>query len=233
MPKDSNLLPPHTQELLRAARSGRLYDAPLPVEDEEVESETVLPDKADKKNEDDGASKKFSIKTWKQVPKNVEATTTSYLASRRKGTVTIASKTVPDRVGGPTVTRATVKRIDAAGNPYTEEVTLAEGQHVDGEIISTRVESAAQINNNAAPAINPAVRRRPPPPKRKSKAGPGRGKKKVKLAPPGAEQPVGAAPVDGAVPKPEGENVCFPSICSWLLSNMRSGHQKGRRIPSG
>lgn len=208
MPKDANLLPSHTQELLRAARSGRLYNSPLPVEDEEVDSETVLPDKADKKDANDDAAKKFSVKTWKQIPRNVEATTTSFLAPRRKGTVTIASKTVPDRVGGPTVTRATVKRLDAAGNSYTEEVTLSEGQRVDGEIISTRVETAATANGSAAPAaLNPNARRRPPPPKRKSKAGPGRGKKKVKIAPTGAEQPAGAAPVDGVAPKPEGENV--------------------------
>lgn len=210
MPKDSNLLPTHTQELLRAARSGRLYDIPAPPEDEEVDSETVLPDKAEKKNESDDAAKKFSIKTWKQIPRNVEAPTTSYLASRRKGTVTIASKTVPDRLGGPTVTRATVKRLDAAGNSYTEEITLAEGQRVDGEIISTRVESVAAINGSAGANVTPVVRARPKPPKRKPKGGPGRGKKKVKMAAPGAEQPVGAAPADGAEPKPEGENVSFP-----------------------
>jgi hypothetical protein len=233
MPKDSNLLPPHTQELLRAARSGRLYNTPLPAEDEEVDSATVLPDKADKKDNNDEASKKFSIKTWKQVPKNVEASTTSYLASRRKGTVTIASKTVPDRVGGPTVTRATVKRSDAAGNSYTEEVTLAEGQHVDGEIISTRVETATSAVTNPAPAApNPPVRRRPPPPKRKSKGGPGRGRKRFKHSSLGAERPVGPAPADGSVPKPEDESVRFTAIFYTSCTNMSEVCQKGGRISS-
>ncbi|KAM5382815.1 hypothetical protein ACJZ2D_002206 [Fusarium nematophilum] len=41
-----------------------------------------------------------------------------------------------------TVTRATVRRIDAAGNFYMEEVTLADGQQIQGEIISTRIEVA-------------------------------------------------------------------------------------------
>ncbi|KAL6865523.1 hypothetical protein ACO1O0_001617 [Amphichorda felina] len=206
MPKDSNLLPPHTQELLRAARSGRLYKRPAPVEEEEADPEAALPEKAEKK-EEDSSRKGFAIKMWKQIPRNIEASAPSHLAKRRKGTVTIASKTVEDKVVGPTVTRATVKRTDAAGNPYTEEVTLAEGQHVDGEIISTRVEPAA-ANGQALPPPPPPPRRRPPPPKRKAKAGPGRGKKKIKLPLPGTEHPAGAAPgPDGVVaPKAEGED---------------------------
>ena len=205
MPKDSNLLPPHTQELLRAARSGRLYKRPAPTEEEEVDPEATLPEKAEKK-EEDSSRKGFSIKMWKQIPRNVEASNPSHLAKRRKGTVTIASKTVEDKIVGPTVTRATVKRIDAAGNPYTEEVTLADGQQVQGEIISTRVESAPG-NAEALAAPPPPPRRRPPPPKRKAKAGPGRGKKKIKIPLPGMDQPTGAAPgPDGVVaPKPEGD----------------------------
>ena len=39
MPKDSNLLPPHSQELLRAARSGRLYKRPAPVENEDDDAD--------------------------------------------------------------------------------------------------------------------------------------------------------------------------------------------------
>lgn len=197
MPKDSNLLPPHTQELLRAARSGRLYKRPAPIEEEEVDPDAPLPDKVEKK-EDGSSPKGFSVKLWKQIPRNVEASTVSHLAKRRKGIITIASKTVEDKVTGPTVTRATVKRIDAAGNPYTEEVTLGEGQQVDGEIISTRVEPVA-ANAEALAAPPPPPRRRPPPPKRKAKAGPGRGKKKIKIPLPGTEQPAGAAPgADGA-----------------------------------
>src|SRR5688500_18305734 len=42
MPKDSNLLAPHSQELLRAARSGRLYKRPAPEEDTEADADAVL-----------------------------------------------------------------------------------------------------------------------------------------------------------------------------------------------
>ncbi|CAM1506088.1 Fc.00g057290.m01.CDS01 [Cosmosporella sp. VM-42] len=208
MPKDSHLIPPHSQELLLAARSGRLYKRPAPIEEEEADPEAILPEKPEKK-EEDSIAKGFSVKVWKQLPRNVEAQTVSHLAKRRKNTITIASKTVEDSVKGPTVTRATVRKIDAAGNPYTEEVTLGEGQQVQGQIIATRIEAVATgfVADPVAPTP-PPQRRRPPPPKRKSKAGPGRGKKKVKLPLPGTETPADpAAPSNGAAPaasvKPE------------------------------
>ncbi|KAH7316770.1 hypothetical protein B0I35DRAFT_512651 [Stachybotrys elegans] len=206
MPKDAHLLAPHSQELLRAARSGRLYKRPPPVEEEEVDAEVVLPDKPEKKEEDTSA-KGFSVKLWKQTPRNVEAAGLSHLAKRRKGTVTIASKTVVDKVPGPTVTKATVKRLDAAGNPYTEDVTLVEGQQVDGEIISTRVEVAPAARPSAVAPVPPPPRRRPPPPKRKPRAGPGRGKKKLRGIIPGPATGVAITPGGTApAPLPQGEN---------------------------
>ena len=212
MPKDSHLLPPHSQELLRAARSGRLYKRPAPAEEEDADAETTAAPEKPEKKEEDTQAQGFSVKLWKQIPRNVEASTTSHLAKRRKGTVTIASKTVDDKVVGPTVTRATVRRVDAAGNPYTEEVTLGDGEQVVGEIISTRVEVTAATNGDVLASAPPPQRRRPPPPKRKAKAGPGRGKKKVKIPLPGEGQAVagpapmgdGSAAVKSAV---QGENV--------------------------
>ncbi|KAJ8128126.1 hypothetical protein O1611_g5510 [Lasiodiplodia mahajangana] len=97
-------------------------------------------------------------------------------AGRSKGTVTLSSDLPAGAAPGPTITKATVRRIDAAGNPYTQEVTLNEGQAVDGEIISTTVVAAPAPTINAEVSATP-VRRRPPPPKRKPK-GPGRGRKK-------------------------------------------------------
>ncbi|KAH6604350.1 apopolysialoglyco [Trichoderma cornu-damae] len=226
MPKDATLLPQHTQELLRAARSGRLYKRPHPAEDEEADGETTIQEKLEKKDEDAGAQG-YQVRVWKQLPKNVEAPDISHLAKRRKNTVTVASRTVEERVQGPTVTRATVRRMDAAGNPYTEEVTLSEGQRVDGEVISTRVEAISSAQPDAFQiAPHQAGRRRPPPPKRKAKAGPGRGKKKTRqslsaghhmtrAAPTGArvaavvkiESKHGAVPVPnvGEIPNPDSE----------------------------
>ncbi|KAJ4263582.1 hypothetical protein NW762_006402 [Fusarium torreyae] len=195
MPKDSNLLPTHSQELLAAARSGRLYKRPAPAEEEEADADAA-PEKPEKKEEDTSA-KGFSVKVWKQLPRNVDTPATSHLAKRQKNTVTIASRTVEEKVQGPTVTKATVRRIDAAGNPYTEEVTLSDGQQVRGEIVSTRIE-AAPVPGAEPTATTPVPnRRRPPPPKRKAKAGPGRGKKKNKNPPPEAGAPGPAAAPTG------------------------------------
>ncbi|CAI6093867.1 unnamed protein product [Clonostachys chloroleuca] len=205
MPKDATLLPLHTQELLRAARSGRLYKRPPPPEEEDAEAEAA-PEKQEKKEEETVATG-FSVKLWKQLPRSSEDTGLSHLAKRRKGTITIASKTVLEKAVGPTVTRATVRRIDAAGNPYTEDVTLADGQQVQGEIISTRVEAAPigqpETFQHAPPP--PPARKRAPPPKRK-RAGPGRGKKKAKIPLPGAVQPAGVlTDANGlSAPKPNG-----------------------------
>ncbi|KAH8170033.1 apopolysialoglycoprotein [Sarocladium implicatum] len=206
MPKDIDLLPSHSQALLRAARSGMLYKRPAAPEDEEPEPDAILPEKQEKK-EEETEDKGYTIKLWKQIPRNVEANDIGRLAKRRKGTVTISSKTIENKVQGPTVTRATVRRVDAAGNPYTEEVTLTEGQTVQGEIISTRVEPAAATAPELMPHVPPPNRRRPPPPKRKPKAGPGRGKKKQKIPLPGTEAAAaaGTAP-DGTASTIPGEN---------------------------
>ncbi|KAI5867732.1 hypothetical protein GGS23DRAFT_593019 [Durotheca rogersii] len=197
MPKDSHLLPTHTQELLRAARSGRLYKRPLPTEEEEVDADAAIPEKPEKK-EEDPSTKGFQVRVWKQIARNAEGPGVSHLAKRRKGIVTLSSDLPAGASSGPTVMRATVRRIDAAGNPYTQEVTLNEGQHVEGEIISTTVVPAPEP---AMPVeASPSARRRPPPPKRKPK-GPGRGRKK-KLPLPATTRH--GAPSSGAGAAPEG-----------------------------
>ncbi len=236
MPKDFQLLPPHSQDLLRAARSGRLYKRPLPVEEEEhPEGEaaiaaaiaagapvglahrnntapahigpTVAEKAAEKKEEPivDG----YKIKVWKQVPRNTEGATVSHLAKRHKGTIQLPSKTSLSQTSGPTVTRATVRRIDAAGNPYEQTITLAEGQRVDGEIISTSVVPVPSAGGKCLSQQPTPQRRKPPPPRRKAK-GSGRGRKKnMKLMPPSGSRPAqnGTATVDESKPGPVAEQV--------------------------
>ncbi|KAI1212834.1 uncharacterized protein F4807DRAFT_414762 [Annulohypoxylon truncatum] len=197
MPKDSHLLPTHTQELLRAARSGRLYKRPPPAEEEEVDPDAALAEKTDKK-EEDPSTKGYQVKVWKQVARNAEGSTISHLAKRRKGLITLSSSLPAGPSSGPTIMKATVRRIDAAGNPYTQEITLDEGQPVDGEIISTTVVPApnAAASADASVAATP-VRRRPPPPKRKPK-GPGRGRKKKLPLPASIQSEATVAGVDSA-----------------------------------
>lgn len=190
MPKDYQLLPTHSQELLRAARSGRLYKRPAPPEEEEGDADGNMGEKTEKK--DDVTKDGYAVKVWKQVPRNTEGPTISHLAKRHKWTVQLPSKAVLSQMTGPTVTRATVRRLDAAGNPYEQTITLADGQHVDGEIISTSVMPAPAAGNDASQQLTPA-RRKPPPPRRKAKGGPGRGKKK-KLMPAGITRPAPEVP---------------------------------------
>ena len=205
MPKDYQLLPTHSQELLRAARSGRLYKRPAPPEEDEGEVDGVTGEKQEKR--DDALKDGYAVKVWKQVPRNAEGPTISHLAKRRKGTILLPSIAALSQMNGPTVTRATVRRLDAAGNPYEQTITLTDGQRVDGEIISTSVVLAPQAANGGDPTSQQAtpVRRKPPPPRRKAKGGPGRGKKK-KLIPAGITRAAPEAPAgegEGAV-KPDG-----------------------------
>ncbi|KAH6686731.1 hypothetical protein F5X68DRAFT_276040 [Plectosphaerella plurivora] len=205
MPRDTGLLASHSQELLRAARSGRLYKRPSPAEEDEAEVDADKPDK----KEDETATKGFQVKVWKQMTRNTDEAPISHLAKRRKGVVTIASKTVVAQPSGATVTRATVRRTDAAGNPYTQEITLQEGLAVDGEIIATTVVPLAAVNEQPQPT--PPRNRRPPPPKKNKKlGGPGRGRKKKMVPPPapvpGQEGAVAGAPVAPKTEAVEGEN---------------------------
>lgn len=183
MPKDSHLLPQHSQDLLRAARSGRLYVRRRPVEEEEVDVEAALGDKPEKK-EEDPKEKGFLVKTWKLVPKHQEGPEIEFLAKRRKGlTGTVVKAAVAT---GPTITNARVRRTDAAGNTYVEDVVVAQGQALEGELISQTVIADPSTGKPAVdgiPTQPTPPRRRPPPPKRKAK-GPGRGRKrKLPLAP--------------------------------------------------
>ncbi|KAK0111426.1 hypothetical protein ONS95_001786 [Cadophora gregata] len=191
MPKDSHLLPQHSQDLLRAARSGKIYKRPAPADEEEADPETVIGDKPEKKDED-LKEKGFTAKSWKQVPRHLEGADVVYLAKRRKGLVTASSKPLPV----PTVTKATVKRIDAAGNEYVQDIVVPQGQVVEGEVLSQ-----TQIPDPNAPVGLAPVQATPPRPRPKSKKkakGPGRGRKKKPVAPTSAPQvplAVGAAPL--------------------------------------
>jgi hypothetical protein len=210
MPKDSHLLPQHSQDLLRAARSGKIYaKRPAPVEEEEVDPDVILGDKPDKK-EDDTKIQGYTVKTWKQIPRHLEGPDIEYLAKRRKHLKTVNSKPT----AGPTLTKATVKRTDATGTEYLQDVVVAPGQHIEGEVVSQTTIS----DPNAQPVDPYAVAPTPPKKKgpviRKKAKGPGRGRKKKQVAP--TSVPV-TAPVPGAPPITEGAvgdavpEVGFPS----------------------
>jgi hypothetical protein len=195
MPKDAHLMPQHSQDLLRAARSGRIYQKRMLVEEEDIEADALLAEKAEKKEE--AKEEGFVVRTWKLVPKHLEGPEIEYLAKRRKGLRGTPVK------GVATLTKMTLRRTDEAGNTYVEDVVVPEGHVVEGEVIATTViiDPAAAGAPVAGVAPPQPVKRRPPPPKRRAK-GPGRGRrKKLPLPPRSAPATVGAAQVDGQAPE--------------------------------
>lgn len=196
MPKDSHLLPQHSQDLLRAARSGKIYKRPAPVEEEEADVEAVLGDKPEKKD-DDPKDRGYTVKAWKPVPRHLEGPAVEYLAKRRKGLTTVTAKTVST---GPVLTKATVKRIDAAGNEYVQDVVVPQGQQVEGEVISQTTIPDPSTNPVGEGLLPSTPQKRKGPPKRKPK-GPGRGRKKKQMPPTSAPQ---LPQVDGIAQSVEG-----------------------------
>lgn len=232
MPKDSDLMPQHSRDLLRAARSGRLYQK-RPLMEEDQEDDTLVADKTEKKEaepKDDG----FTVRTWKLVPKHLEGSEFEYLAKRRKG---MRGTAIPGAaVPGPTMTKMTVRKTDDQGNSFIEHVVVPEGQTVEGEVIAQTVVT----DTVAIPGVAEPLKRRPPPPKRKSK-GPGRGRKKKAMltAPTSAPTDAGAAPVNGQavpVPKVEGavndDGVKKETTATPLADNEDTEMGDGSQIPS-
>ncbi|KAI9050517.1 hypothetical protein LZ554_005679 [Drepanopeziza brunnea f. sp. 'monogermtubi'] len=201
MPKDSHLLPQHSQDLLRAARAGKIYKRPAPADEEEADPEAIVGEKSDKKD-DDILEKGFTVKSWKLTPRHLEGPDVSYLAKRRPG---LGKASLKSSVPVATVIKATVKRIDAAGNEYVQDVVVPQGQTVEGEVLSqTQIpDPNAPVDMTAAHATPP---KRRPATKRKAK-GPGRGRKKKPAAP--TSVPL-ATPIDGPVPNTSTEGTVAP-----------------------
>ena len=128
MPRDSHMLPEVSQQLLRAARAGRLYKAPTPPhEDGEKEN-------AGEDDEAKQASRGFTARKWTQVPRHLEEPEMEYLAKRRKGLPSTRSSLQGASTQASAVRKTMVKRYDTEGNAHIYEVLAPEGQKVEGEI---------------------------------------------------------------------------------------------------
>ncbi len=197
MPRDSHLLPPHSQAILRAARSGNIFRPPSqPLEDEK---EGLLGEDEEGGEGDGGGTERgFVAKKWTVVPRHLEGPEPEFLAKRRKG--------LPSTYMGPLglgsmgqMRKVKVRKTDADGQTFVWEVLAPEGQVVEGEIFEdvemtetpapgTVVEGVGVVNAEGVVVAGDMMmqptppRRRPPPPRRKPK-GPGRGRrKKVQFA---------------------------------------------------
>lgn len=212
MPKDAHLLCQMSQALLQAARAGRV-NRPSPSGEEEVKA---VGGGDDEEGGGAGAGKdegerSFTAMRWQLVPRHLEGPEVEYLAKRRK--------VVRSRNGGlPTgvvMKRVTIRRVDLEGNSLVEDILVADGQPIDGEILAevvvtetpgTMVDGVGVVNADgmvvSGDGMQPTPpRRRPPPPKRKPK-GPGRGRKKKVQFASGRDGTEGIVAVDDGVIQP-------------------------------
>ena len=220
MPKDAHLLCPMSQALLQAARTGRARPTNDP--DGATAAATTAATSGEKSDgskktdvSDDTGGRGFTVVRWQLVPRHLEGPEVEYLSTRRVGrlsssirhgindntsstAIATASKqpsTMTATSTGPIMKRVTIKRRDLEGNDVIEEVLMAEGQSIDGEILAEVIISSSETQQMTGGIVDsvmvdgmpelgqaPPSRRRPPPPKRKAK-GPGRGRrKKVQFA---------------------------------------------------
>ncbi|KAF2819972.1 hypothetical protein CC86DRAFT_374687 [Ophiobolus disseminans] len=205
MPRDSHMLPDHSQQLLRAARSGRVYKPPAPPEDDN--------EMKDEEEESKEVQIGFTIKKYAKVARHLEATEPEYLAKRRKG---LPSQYAVNGIAQPALRETKVKKLDAEGNATVYKVLVPEGQAVEGEVQpsdaaievvpataapGTIVEGVGIVNAQGVVVASEILqqtppRRRAPPPKRK-RGGPGRGRRRVGFVDGAARQGI-PAPAVGA-----------------------------------
>ncbi|KAI7090599.1 hypothetical protein KC356_g1388 [Hortaea werneckii] len=208
MPRDSSLLQPWTQQLLRLARSGKVVTSKrkassdaFEIDEERVEAEEAAAEEANPTLEDRG----YVAKKWKPVPESMlepDSKHFEFLAKRRKG---LPSMYGPEMSAAPVVpmrkTKVRRTTISVEGGEQVTvvyEVMVPEGQAVEGEVTDPTelvelqaisavpgavVEGLGIANDEGvivAEHLKPSVQapRRNRPPPKK-KGGPGRGKKRV------------------------------------------------------
>ncbi|MCJ1296362.1 hypothetical protein MMC34_007928 [Xylographa carneopallida] len=187
MPRGSELYPPMSQALLRAARVGQVNRTkPTPPEDDKEPGE-------DDDAEGDIDTGYIAFK-WSQVPKELEEPEMEFLAKRRKGLSSVHGTNIGTQGSVIQMRKVKVRRVNAEGSSYVWDVLVPKGTVVEGEIVEsdevateapapgTVIDGVGIANAEGVviagdPVIPIPPRRRPPPPKRKAK-GPGRGRKK-------------------------------------------------------
>jgi hypothetical protein len=207
MPRDSHMLPEYSQQILRAARAGRIYRPPAPPEDDN--------EMKDEEEEVKEVQTGFTVKKYVKVARHLEVPEPEYLAKRRKG---LPSQHAMNGVAAPVLRETKVKKFDAEGNALVYEVQPTDAALEVSPATAapgTIVEGVGIVNAEGVVVANELLlqtppRRRPPPPKKK-RGGPGR-KKRVIFAEGAAEHGTPSSTAGGdllAVPgvKQEGGSV--------------------------
>ena len=223
MPRDSHLLSPMSQDLLRAARMPQAKKPTTPLLEDDKEP-------GEDEDADGDIDTGFVAKRWAVLPKELEGPEPEFLAKRRKGLPSVHSGSLGSIGNTGQMRKTKIRKIDTEGNNSVWEVLVPEGQTVEGEVVEeetsptqvpapgTVVEGVGVVNaegvviagDQGVPAIN---KRRPPPPKRKAK-GPGSGRKK-KVAFVGA---------DGAPPAVRPNGNLDGILKTEGADSMRAGH---------
>ncbi|KAF2275059.1 uncharacterized protein EI97DRAFT_86742 [Westerdykella ornata] len=208
MPRDSHLLPLHSQQILRIARMPRAVK-PQVLQEEDGEN---MEEEQEPKEVQHG----FTVKKYVKVPRHLEEPEPEYLAKRRKG---LPSHYVAD--GGPVVApprrETKVKKVDQEGKVSVFKALVPEGQTIEGEILpedtalaeappaaaepGTVVEGIGVVNAEGVVVVNELALQTPPrpkmaPPKKKKTKPKGRPKKKVVFAEGAPEQETPASSSD-------------------------------------
>ncbi|CAG8106082.1 unnamed protein product [Penicillium nalgiovense] len=228
MPRDSQLLPPISRALLRAARAGCIHirQGNRATDDEEKS----VADAEDPASASHMADRSFTTRKWMTLPKHLEPAEVEFLAKRRPGLSSlygINAGTDGNPATGP-MRRTKFKKVDPeTGNISIYEAWVPEGHRIEGEITGdlqtiaeqsqvpvkpeapapgTVVEGVGIVNAEGvvvaeagSAAVMTPPKRRPPPPKRKGRGiGKGRKKKVMFASGEGAD----AATVHGVGPAP-------------------------------
>lgn len=227
MPRDSQLLPPISRALLRAARAGCIHirQGSRAAQDEEKSTADA---------EDSAAAhladRSFTTRKWMTLPKHLEPAEVEFLAKRRPGLPSLYGATAGTDGGsgaasGPMRRTKFQKTDPETGNISIYEAWVPEGHRIEGEITGdlqsiveqssvpvkpeapapgTIVEGVGIVNAEGvvvaeagSSAVMTPPKRRPPPPKRKGR-GIGKGRKKKVMFAPG--EGADAAAVHGARP---------------------------------
>ena len=187
MPRDSHLLSPMSQDLLRAARMPQAKKPTTPLLEDDKEP-------GEDEDADGDIDTGFVAKRWAVLPKELEGPEPEFLAKRRKGLPSVHSGSLGSTGNTGQMRKTKIRKIDTEGNNSVWEVLVPEGQTVEGEVVEeetsptqapapgTVVEGVGVVNAEGVviagdQGVPPINKRRPPPPKRKAK-GPGRGRKK-------------------------------------------------------
>ncbi|OQE09404.1 hypothetical protein PENVUL_c006G01396 [Penicillium vulpinum] len=226
MPRDSQLLPPISRALLRAARAGCIHirQGSRAADDEEKS----VADAEESASASHMADRSFTTRKWMTLPKHLEPAEVEFLAKRRPGLSSLYGATAGTDGGsasGP-MRRTKFQKVDPeTGNISIYEAWVPEGHRIEGEVtgdLQTIVEQSQVPVKPEAPAPGTVVegvgivnaegvvvaeagsaavmtppKRRPPPPKRKGK-GIGKGRKKKVMFAPG--EGADAATVHGVGP---------------------------------